>query len=532
MTQGGALDALTDRSAEGVLWTRVNSAETFPGVVTPTTWSFYGEALESAIRKGFWDLGIIPAAASEYPDRVDERIIGIFHGRIAVNVDVTRRLMSGLPGVSGDDIERDMLGSVREAAEVEGYPHRLPAVLLKTPWRLTAGAREPGRLLRECSRWWRERVGPDGPREGVPPRVLLEEALANHGRTSRLQGRTRILFQASASLLTALAEQAGEPDAVSSLMSGAAGTDEAAVADDLHLLARDRLPLATFLERHGFHGPNSSELSSLSWREDSRPVERLLGAVRESTPSADRRAGATAARDHAVARLLTALPPTRRPVARMALRFAPLATRLIEHTKTSFLIAGDGGRAATRAIGSELVDAGRLESPDDAFHLFAGELLGPPRDDLAELVAARRELRERCAAIELPETWEGQPIPLPLSAPVRSEAVTSVEGLGASPGVAEGRVRIVRDAADDPDLEAGEVLVCPTTDPSWLGLMTIASALVIDIGAAASHGAIVARELGVPCVIGTRTGTADLRDGDTVRVDGSTGVVEVLRGAG
>jgi pyruvate,water dikinase len=104
-----------------------------------------------------------------------------------------------------------------------------------------------------------------------------------------------------------------------------------------------------------------------------------------------------------------------------------------------------------------------------------------------------------------------------------------VTGLGVSPGIVEGRVRLIRDPADvDADVEPGEVLVCPTTDPSWLALMTIAAALVIDIGAAASHGAIVARELGVPCVIGTRTGTSDLRDGDRVRVDGSTGVVERL----
>ncbi|MFY1621075.1 PEP-utilizing enzyme, partial [Micromonospora sp. WMMD736] len=92
----------------------------------------------------------------------------------------------------------------------------------------------------------------------------------------------------------------------------------------------------------------------------------------------------------------------------------------------------------------------------------------------------------------------------------------------------EGRVRIVHDPADDIDIDPGEILVCPTTDPSWVSLMTIASALVIDIGAAVSHGAIIARELGLPCVIGTRSGTTDLREGDHVRVDGSAGTVEVL----
>ena len=102
-----------------------------------------------------------------------------------------------------------------------------------------------------------------------------------------------------------------------------------------------------------------------------------------------------------------------------------------------------------------------------------------------------------------------------------------ITGLAVSPGVVEGRARVVLDAATS-ELEPGEVLVCETTDPSWASLFLVASALVIDIGGALSHGAIVARELGVPCVINTRVGTAVLRTGDRLRVDGDAGRVEVL----
>ena len=82
-------------------------------------------------------------------------------------------------------------------------------------------------------------------------------------------------------------------------------------------------------------------------------------------------------------------------------------------------------------------------------------------------------------------------------------------------------------AADDL-VESGEILVCHTTDPSWAGYFLVASALVIDVGGPLSHGAIVARELGVPCVINTTVGTAQLVSGDMLRVDGGTGRVEVL----
>ena len=74
--------------------------------------------------------------------------------------------------------------------------------------------------------------------------------------------------------------------------------------------------------------------------------------------------------------------------------------------------------------------------------------------------------------------------------------------------------------------------MCRTTDPGWASTMMLASALVIDIGGPISHGAIVARELGIPCVTGTRTGTATIRTGDLVKVDGEKGEVVVLeRGA-
>jgi pyruvate,water dikinase len=85
----------------------------------------------------------------------------------------------------------------------------------------------------------------------------------------------------------------------------------------------------------------------------------------------------------------------------------------------------------------------------------------------------------------------------------------------------------VLDADVDEPIEPGEILVCRTTDPSWASTMMLAAALVIDIGGAISHGAIVARELGIPCVIGTRNGTDVIRTGDTLVVDGGRGEVQI-----
>jgi pyruvate,water dikinase len=210
-----------------------------------------------------------------------------------------------------------------------------------------------------------------------------------------------------------------------------------------------------------------------------------------------------------------------------------VTVRALERTKTSFVIAGDVGRAAVRDIGAQLVTAGHLADPDHAFHLFADELLERTPPDLLGVLDERLALRERCERLELPKTWIGQPVPVQRRAPAADPGiVTTVTGLGVSPGLVDGRVRVVHSATAETDIEPGDVLVCPTTDPSWLGLMTVAAAMVIDIGAMTSHGAIVARELGVPCVIGTGNGTSALHDGDRVRVDGSRGVVTVIARTG
>jgi phosphoenolpyruvate synthase/pyruvate phosphate dikinase len=105
--------------------------------------------------------------------------------------------------------------------------------------------------------------------------------------------------------------------------------------------------------------------------------------------------------------------------------------------------------------------------------------------------------------------------------------VDTVTGVGVSPGIVEGTARVVTDPAFG-DVEPGEILIAPATDPSWASIMFISAALVVDIGGALSHAAIVARELAVPCVVNTLSGTQDIRTGDRCRVDGSAGTITIL----
>ena len=103
-----------------------------------------------------------------------------------------------------------------------------------------------------------------------------------------------------------------------------------------------------------------------------------------------------------------------------------------------------------------------------------------------------------------------------------------VRGFPGSAGVVTGPVRVLADVADGGQLQAGEVLVTTVTNVGWTPLFPRVAAVVTDVGAPLSHAAIVARELGIPAVVGCGNATMRLRTGDRVRVDGAAGTVEVL----
>ena len=132
----------------------------------------------------------------------------------------------------------------------------------------------------------------------------------------------------------------------------------------------------------------------------------------------------------------------------------------------------------------------------------------------------------------------GVPIPPISEWPVRRRAADAtgdaaaagaeLTGIPGSPGTVTAKTRVILDLADADTLEPGEILVCTTTDPSWVPLFMIASAVICEIGAQASHAVIVSRELGVPCVVSLRDASTLLPSGTTVELDGSTGAVRVV----
>ncbi len=180
-------------------------------------------------------------------------------------------------------------------------------------------------------------------------------------------------------------------------------------------------------------------------------------------------------------------------------------------------------------LGNRLERVGAFNSSTDIFHLKLGELenLGepwPPSDEtitqIKMLVARRTAKRESLANKPMVD-----PRLLTLGHTTSNNEDVILSGSPGSPGMASGPARIVHDVSEFGNLQPGEVLVAPATNPAWTPLFQRAVAVVVDMGGATSHAAIVAREYGIPAVMGTFDGTQKLSDGQWVQVDGSRGLV-------
>jgi pyruvate,water dikinase len=111
---------------------------------------------------------------------------------------------------------------------------------------------------------------------------------------------------------------------------------------------------------------------------------------------------------------------------------------------------------------------------------------------------------------------------------IASTDPNEVRGTGASAGVARGPARVVLDQATFGEVQPGDIIICTSSNPSWVPLFAIAGGLVTDTGGVLSHAGVVAREFGLPAVVGTRDGTTRIADGRLVELDGSTGLVRLL----
>ncbi|MBX0298283.1 PEP/pyruvate-binding domain-containing protein [Haloarcula nitratireducens] len=291
-----------------------------------------------------------------------------------------------------------------------------------------------------------------------------------------------------------------------------------------------------FLDEFGHRSTGEIDISRPRWRED---PSMLLAVVRANL--ADEARG-----DHherirwlandaevAAARLETRadhglLGPLRRRYVRRLIRTYRDTVYFREYPKQEAARAFTAWRTALLDVGAQLAAKGQLDQPDDVWYLHKNELFAALDGECVDVdIDARRREHARNIELNAPPvlTSEGEVIRGDTGTETAPE--NALVGTGVSSGVVEGVARVIRDPKTA-TVERGEILVAPSTDPGWTPLFLNAAGLVSEVGGSVSHGALVAREYGLPAVVSVSDATRRIQTGQRIRIDGTRGTVELL----
>jgi phosphohistidine swiveling domain-containing protein len=518
------LHGMGDTSA---LWTVTNIQEAIPGVETPMTWSYFGPGGEYALRNHFHHIGALSASEARTPADRKEWILGLFYGRCAMRVDLLGKWADRVPGTSGEALVMQFFSSLPGSMTSQRTRMYYPRAMAKMPTQFLAVPPLMRKNRARVEEFWRSSLAGLDKSSRSEVEELIEEAYNHFSLSLGLQVRlTMGAFATVSKLLGALAAEQSEVSA-HELVAGYGGHEESELVKDMWDLSREKITLDHFLSKHGYHGWQEGELSNRTWREDPSMVLAQAAAYRLRPDSENPHDAEDRRAEHRTGledRFLHALPARRRPWARLVLKLASIYLPMRGISKVSFLQGLDVARSVVRRMGEFLVSENVIDDIEDVFYLTRDEVIGTPPDNARMLVHERREIRARYQTFEVPDAWQGIPEQID---PSERAAIELIEGTPASPGAVEGRARVVL-RPTDAHLEEGEILVARDTDPAWASLMFLSSALIADIGGVMSHTAVVARELGIPCVVNTKLASRTISTGDLLRVDGAKGTVEIL----
>ena len=422
------------------------------------------------------------------------------------------QLYAGMTGVDVDGLELAALGDAWAAAWKAG----LRAWELHFIWILG-----PYQILEDLTDLYTELMGKGTDQEAL----RLVHGSSNDLAAVDLETERLAALATGYPSLAARLQGPDDPD-LGELRSLGGGRELLAALDD-------------FLSRHGHLGQGFDDLALASWAEDPRLILREIGKrIARPAASIDRRARLVGEADELAARVRAKLVDRPQDLARFdhVLEVARAIGPLTEgHNYWIDRMAQARLRALAVRIGRRLVREGLLESPEDIFHLHSGEITATLREaiDRRPLVAERRLEHERDRTLVPPRNLGAPPLdegPVDRfdSAPIESTEADVLRGTGASVGVARGPARVALGPDDFGRIQPGDIIVCPSSNPSWVPVFTIAGGLVTNTGGLLSHAAVVAREFGLPAVVGVREATATIADGRLVEIDGTLGTIRLL----
>lgn len=565
-----------DPSEKYPIYTRGNVGEVFPDTVAPLSWTMFGRpGAEPGWRDAFVRFGVFDHAEFN-PDELE--ILGVFGGYCYLNVSISRIFGVRVPGLTPELVDQSIWGEMPgvppyRALPTDESPTHTERVQQTVGWIFTTQDLPELRSDQQRVKAIQE-ARPD-------LSSLSNEELLAYMRSFLDIFRelfSRHLFMSYSAItvlgtISAICDQAlGDPSLAMRLVAGIGDVDSAAPSFDMWQLGRmaaddpslteifdagvdagtlDRLraePSASafveafdrFLDAYGSRGPNEWELRCPTWGTTPELALIAIDRMRVSDPSGDpggsqrRLAADREALTADVLAKLEAAPEAHGQMA-AALGAAKLFLPGRERTKTTIIKITQEVRLAALELGRRMVDLGVFDARENIGMLCNEELDDLLADPNAwrSTVLERESLYDKLQTKEPPFIVDGTVPPLDQwasrdRAAQHVEPGTTLAGLPGCPGEASGRARVILSPFDGADLEPGEVLVAPITDPSWTPLFVPAAAVVVDVGAPLSHAIIVSRELGIPCVVSVTDATRKIPDGATVTVNGTNGTVTVV----
>ncbi|WP_051163593.1 PEP-utilizing enzyme, partial [Nocardia brevicatena] len=511
------------------------------------------------------------------PDTLD--IQGLVHGYAYLNLSNMRTFGARMPGASPDLMDRTYLGDTAAPPYVPHLDDHRPEYAGRIAATIGRVMSETSRPDLEVHRQLAEKLRAERPDlERLSDAQLLERqrtVLREH-YPPLLRTHLRMVYEGS--VVVGALEQAlaplDDPGLTVTLMSGlgniASATpntamwelgramlasaalwkefDEGPVGLEARLRRSDDPAVVEFvrgfddlLYRYGSRSTQGWEANAKTW--ESYPaiplgmIDRMRLQPEEKSP-VRQSLRLRQEREAALARVRARLAdrPREREALEAALRSVAVYSPAREQSKTNTVRVLHEGRLPMVELGRRYAAAGHFRRPEDIVMFREDELDALIADPggFRSLIAERWEWFEQLSEVEPPfiiEAGRTRPITswTKRKDPVVDVAVAGevLSGLPACAGVATGIARVIGDPEDAVDLEPGEILVAPLTDPGWTPIFTSAAAVVVSVGSSMSHAAIVSRELGVPCVLGVKNATKRITDGALLTVDGGAGTVTV-----
>ena len=543
------------------VWGNANLKDVIPGLVSPFTWSLMQPQLEGAMRQQYARAGyLVP------PERP---LLRRFWGRPYFNISLFNEAAYTLYGTTPELQAAQLGGMVPPGAR----PPASPSLRQRLRWlrnilrfvRIANRAAKvvPTQFAMVQQRWHEER-------QSLPhlDRAALLEKLEHHADVTQpflelhlhLSWAMSGNFSALRDMVARAVPQTTPASLAAELVTGIGDVSSAEHSYrlwELSRLARQSPQVMAFLaegtwdawqqelagtafvkawqeflETFGHRAVYEVEMANPRWREQPDYLFKVL-ATYASLPQArapfdpEEQARRRQAAEQEVCRLLM---PWRRAWFRATLRRTQAFSRLRENSKSHLVQLIDIGRLMALRAAHFLMQDGLLEDAEAIFYLRIEEVQTALRDAMPvetvrHLITQRRLERQRDAARHLPDLFVGE---RPLYAESLPTQGTVLTGLPSSPGRVTGIARVLYSPQEGTRLQPGEILVAPSTDPGWTPLFLLASGLVMETGGYLSHGAIVAREYGIPAVLNIPLATQRIPDGSSILLDGAQGVVHLL----